>query len=187
LIYLDAAYTYAFDYDGSIEKRSKGFKLETKARASGEASASSSKEESVPQIINPLPPGSVMPEAEMRQQLIISPDGRIIGSRASEETRRASQAIMQGHRSYKNIPVKCLAIFADYSSLEPWKKEAGLEVQAQTAKDKSDMPKQMAAFEKGVPGARVVRLPRSYHYVFLSNEEEVLKEMHDFLESLPLE
>jgi len=41
------------------------------------------------------------------------------------------------------------------------------------------------AFEKGVPTARVVRLPHASHYVFLSNETDVLREMNAFLGTLP--
>jgi len=40
------------------------------------------------------------------------------------------------------------------------------------------------AFENGVPSARVVRLPHANHYVFLSNEADVLREMNAFLATL---
>jgi len=36
-----------------------------------------------------------------------------------------------------------------------------------------------------VPSARVVRLPRANHFVFLSNEDDVLREMNAFLSNLP--
>jgi hypothetical protein len=41
-----------------------------------------------------------------------------------------------------------------------------------------------AAFEKGVPTARVVILPNANHFVFLSNEADVLREMNAFLGNL---
>ena len=40
---------------------------------------------------------------------------------------------------------------------------------------------QAAAFERGVPGARVVRLPYANHYVFMSNERAVIDEIRAFL------
>jgi hypothetical protein len=43
---------------------------------------------------------------------------------------------------------------------------------------------QARAFETGVPTARVVRIARANHYVFLSNEADVLREMETFLASL---
>jgi hypothetical protein len=36
-----------------------------------------------------------------------------------------------------------------------------------------------------VPSARVVRLPHANHYVFRSNEADVLREMNAFFASLP--
>ena len=41
------------------------------------------------------------------------------------------------------------------------------------------------AFEAGVPSAKVVRLPNADHYIFRSNEAEVLRAMNDFLGKLP--
>jgi alpha-beta hydrolase superfamily lysophospholipase len=41
------------------------------------------------------------------------------------------------------------------------------------------------AFAAGVPSAQVVRLPNANHYVFNSNEAEVLRAMNDFLDKLP--
>jgi hypothetical protein len=40
------------------------------------------------------------------------------------------------------------------------------------------------AFERGVPSARVVRLPYADHYVFFTNEADVLREMRAFIGSL---
>jgi hypothetical protein len=37
------------------------------------------------------------------------------------------------------------------------------------------------AFEAGVPSAKVVRLHNANHYVFRSNEADVLRAMNDFL------
>ncbi|HTE47375.1 MAG TPA: hypothetical protein VK636_19140 [Gemmatimonadaceae bacterium] len=42
-----------------------------------------------------------------------------------------------------------------------------------------------AAFERGVPGARVVRLPNADHFVFRSNEADVVREIRAFVDTLP--
>jgi hypothetical protein len=43
---------------------------------------------------------------------------------------------------------------------------------------------QATAFEKGLPTARVVRIAHANHYVFQSNEADVLREMNSFLTGL---
>ena len=50
-----------------------------------------------------------------------------------------------------------------------------------TATEKRQPGTQVKAFEQGLPSARVVRLPGAEHYVFRSNEADVLREMNSFL------
>ena len=40
---------------------------------------------------------------------------------------------------------------------------------------------QIRALERGTPGARVIRIPHSNHYVFRSNEAEVVREIFAFI------
>ena len=56
---------------------------------------------------------------------------------------------------------------------------------AAEARDEATTGAQAKAFESGVPSARVVRLAHANHYVFFSNEADVLREMNAFLSSLP--
>jgi hypothetical protein len=44
---------------------------------------------------------------------------------------------------------------------------------------------QSKAFQAGVPLARVVWLPNADHYVFRSNEADMLREINTFLQGLP--
>ncbi|HYV98022.1 MAG TPA: alpha/beta hydrolase [Gemmatimonadaceae bacterium] len=44
---------------------------------------------------------------------------------------------------------------------------------------------QITAFERATPSARMVRIPHSDHYVFRSNEAEVLRELFAFIDTLP--
>jgi len=46
------------------------------------------------------------------------------------------------------------------------------------------LQRQAQAIRNALPSARVVKLPRAHHYVFLSNEADVLREMHAFLADL---
>jgi pimeloyl-ACP methyl ester carboxylesterase len=43
---------------------------------------------------------------------------------------------------------------------------------------------QADAFQAGIPGARVVRLPNASHMIFQSNEADVLREIDAFLAKL---
>lgn len=221
LIYLDAAYYYAFDSDGRVKKMSENSEPAEQTSSNGKKEASSSAEkldqsiteasdqQGIATPTGPPPPseadlanisalrswekrtlGFVVPESEMRQSMIIDSDGRISGlGEKPMATEHAVEAIVAGMKSYKNIPVSCLAIYADHLFEQPWLKEAEPEVQKQMENfqsiDTAENEELIAAFEKGVPKARVVTLHKANHYLFITNEAEVLREMNSFIKSLP--
>jgi pimeloyl-ACP methyl ester carboxylesterase len=91
------------------------------------------------------------------------------------------QSIMTGTQKYTSIPVPILAIYAlphDPGASAP----AAVRAQMEASDLKGEA--QAKAFESGVPSARVVRIARANHYVFVSNEADVLREMETFLASL---
>jgi pimeloyl-ACP methyl ester carboxylesterase len=88
--------------------------------------------------------------------------------------------IMKGREKYTKIPVPILAIYA--LPHDPGAVPAALRAQTEANDVKAEV--QAKAFETGVPTARVVRIPHANHYVFLSNEADVLREMETFLASL---
>jgi pimeloyl-ACP methyl ester carboxylesterase len=95
-----------------------------------------------------------------------------------------SQAIMAGMQKYTDIRVPALAIYAvPHATGQPYKDDA--QRVAAEARDEATTGAQAKAFESGVPSARVVRLPHANHYVFFSNEADVLREMNAFLSSIP--
>ncbi|HST78895.1 MAG TPA: alpha/beta hydrolase, partial [Verrucomicrobiae bacterium] len=55
---------------------------------------------------------------------------------------------------------------------------------AAEARDLANTTAQAKAFETGIPSAHVVRLAHANHYVFLSNEADILREMNSFLAGL---
>ena len=106
-------------------------------------------------------------------------------AQASSTMPEAAQAIQTGEQKYTNIPVPILAIYAVPHDLGPL---PGVDATARAAFETSDEAvtgAQAQAFETGVRSARVVRLPHANHYVFFSNEADVLREMNAFLGSLP--
>lgn len=94
-------------------------------------------------------------------------------------------ALNFGAQKYTSIPVPALAIYAcphnwdRFPASDPARKAALL------ADDAARCTAWADAFSRGVPSARVVRIPNADHYVYLSNETEVVREMNDFLAKLP--
>jgi pimeloyl-ACP methyl ester carboxylesterase len=130
-------------------------------------------------------PGFAPPEAELRQEFQSGPDGRVGPSRTPPHVEKA---IFAGMQKYTDIRVPTLAIYALPHDQGPWISDdltARAEAQAAAAKDLASTGGLADAFERGVPGAHVVRLPHANHYVFMSNEADVLREMRAFLSNLP--
>jgi len=97
---------------------------------------------------------------------------------------RITQAIMSGVQKYSDIHVPVLAIFAvPHNNGQPFKDDAARA--AAEARDEAVTGAQAKAIEAGIPGARVVRLAHANHYVFRSNEADVLREINAFVASLP--
>jgi pimeloyl-ACP methyl ester carboxylesterase len=91
-------------------------------------------------------------------------------------------ALQLGMQKYTEIPVPILAIYAIPH-------DRGItDAAARAAADARDMETSgipAKAFEAGLPSSRVVILPHANHYVYQSNEAEVLREMNAFISGLP--
>jgi len=97
---------------------------------------------------------------------------------------RISQAIMAGRQKYTKIPVRALAIYAiPQETGEHFPDDAARA--AFEARSEELSGAQAKAFESGVPSAKVVILHHAKHYIFQSNEADVLREMNAFLAGLP--
>jgi non-heme chloroperoxidase len=84
---------------------------------------------------------------------------------------RVEFAIDKGEQSYTHIRCPVLAI---YAFPHPQDSE----------KDKKAELKQINAFQLGIPGAQVVKLPNATHYLFLTNQSDVVREMNSFIAKL---
>jgi non-heme chloroperoxidase len=90
-----------------------------------------------------------------------------------------------GQRYTGPIAVPILAIFA---APHDWKDDFGSNAAANAAAQAAeykDTMKQIQAFKQDLPNAKVVRIPNANHYVFLSNRDEVIRDVNAFLKSLP--
>ena len=94
-------------------------------------------------------------------------------------------ALNFGAEKYTSIHVPVLAIFAcphDWSRFFPNDPERRV---ARLAADTAACSARAESFAKGVPTARVVRVPNADHYVYRSNEAQVIDEMMKFLNTRP--
>jgi hypothetical protein len=97
--------------------------------------------------------------------------------------------VLIGAKKYNYIPLLALVIFANPHGLggsvenctDPSVQTAA---KADSAALAALTERQQKAVENGAPMAHVVRLSGANHYVFLSNEKDVLREMRSFLAEL---
>ena len=221
LIYLDAAYTYAFyDEAGDYEASLKGLRMKIDALDGkpDDTALMNQVKTALPQfeenlnrksnsLENPLPRlydppstadkadfaammkkmtiiiGGVPPEAELHESFLSGPNGAIGPSNAAPE---ASPAINKSYEHFTApIHLPILAIMSDPQSKGPnFHADTPENVAAGAAAD-ANQERQIAAFEKGQPTARVIRMADAHHYVFISNESQVETEMKKFLAALP--
>jgi pimeloyl-ACP methyl ester carboxylesterase len=182
LVYLEAGYPYAFD-------NGKGPAMKDFQNISGPQPPSPGESDlasfsALKQYYSRVL-GFTYPEAELRQQWNSTPEGKVQKQRDFP----GYATIMAGMKKYTDIPVPALAIFGIPhgqgnwvdNSTDPKVCEAA---KAYTAALTALTEYQAKAFENGVPTARVVRLRGAHHYIYLSNEADVLGEMRSFLSGL---
>jgi len=96
-----------------------------------------------------------------------------------------ASALAAGAQKYTHISGPVLAIFA---APRPVSREISNDSAASAKADSvylAGVMPQIIAFQRGVPQAKVVRIAHAAHYVFQSNESDVLREIRAFIDSLP--
>jgi non-heme chloroperoxidase len=181
LIYLEAGYPYAFD-DGTVPSMDDFQSLS--APQSPEPNEVDLASFGALQQYYLRVLGFTYPEAELRQRRTTS--NGLVGK---ERDFPGYRIILQGMKKFTNIPVPVLAVFADPHSLGKWVDNSTDPKVFEAAKAYSVAlsaltTRQADALKKGVPSARVVRIPGAHHYVYLSNEADVLREIKSFLSTL---
>ena len=179
VVYLDAAYSYAY-YDASlgdpwidsVELRKKLERLIPGRAPKG-----------YPQVVEDILDSLPRFEGRMRQwhqylEVMPALPVEVLPSLTP------GQAIIEGAQKYTSIRVPALAIYAIPKDLGP---AFGNNQAARAAADAAQLAfdgAQAEVFKKGVPGARVVILPNASHFIYQSNEVDVLREMRAFLTSV---
>jgi pimeloyl-ACP methyl ester carboxylesterase len=179
LVYLEAGYPYAFD-------NGKGPTMKEFQEISGPQPPAPGKSDlasfSALREYHRRVLGFTYPEAELRQQWDSTADGRL----GKQRDFPGYATIMAGMKKFTDIPVPALVIFAIPHDQGSWVDNSTDPRVSEAAKAYSAAltaltESQAKAFEDGVPTARVVRLRGAHHYVYLSNEADVLREMRSFL------
>jgi pimeloyl-ACP methyl ester carboxylesterase len=184
LVYLDAAYPYAFD-DGTGPAMREFTAVEGPGGPT--PTAADLKSFAALRAWDERVNGFRTPEAEIRQRW--ESDGKApTGKQRKHPGSRMFSTILGSARKYDRIPVPALAIFALPHTPERWIRESN-DPSVQKASSAffgtvdALAAKQAKAVEAAVPTARVVRVPGSHH-IFLSNESDVRREMRAFIDSL---
>jgi pimeloyl-ACP methyl ester carboxylesterase len=94
-------------------------------------------------------------------------------------------AIMTGQQRFTKINAPALFIYASPHDLGQMMKDNPKARAAMEARDKITTERQIAAVKREVPEAHVVVIPNANHYLFRTNEADVLREMNNFIATLP--
>jgi pimeloyl-ACP methyl ester carboxylesterase len=180
LIYLDAAYAYAFYTPGTEIPRGIGLKLQSKAVMADllgfENHPTSAGLDKLVTGLADLQKDAAGLEAAFRALPPPPPD---LPARPDTEQARVGNAITNNVEKYTSIPVPVLAIFAGQPV--PPASAPPQALAAREAKIKATQ-KQMEAFRAAMPPtARIVWLPQAAHAVWTTHEEEVVRAMSAFM------
>ncbi|SRR6266568_2951915 len=184
VVYLEAAYPYAFDNGNGPTMKQFQALQGPQPPAPGEPDLRSFK---ALQNWDAEVYGVRLPESEFHQTWDSTPDGRVAKPRDFPGS-EMFMTIMQGRKKYTRIPVPALAIFAIPHIPEAWMTKSA-DPDVRTTADNyfaaldALAEKQAKALDADVPTAHVVRL-RGMHYIFLSNESDVLREIRAFVRGL---
>ncbi len=129
--------------------------------------------------------GVAMPEVELRQEFKELPD-HSVGPAVPYPLISVllGREITAGERKYTNIRSPVLALFAIPHDLGPAFPIGPARSRAE-ARDSIAVDRRARALQRGIPSARVVRIPHANHYVFLTNESDVLRAINTFVSGLP--
>jgi non-heme chloroperoxidase len=177
LVYLDAAYQYAFD-NGKIptfeDINAVGF-----PQRPPPTDADLSSFDALRQYYSRTL-GFTYPEAELRQKRSVTAQGGLGAERVFPGGRSLLATIT------KFVQIRTPALFL-VSAQHPGRwadSSTDPKVSQQVAGLRAVLARQTKAIQDELPNARVVQLPDANHYVFLSNEADVLREIRSFVRGL---
>jgi pimeloyl-ACP methyl ester carboxylesterase len=182
LIYLEAAYSYAYYDRAQGDLLLDSLELRRKLQLFFTGSGLQEQKQLVQELLQTSLPQFEKDLEEQRKVLQSMP----AQTQQPAKSPPVVQAILSGQEKFTDIRVPIVAIFAvPHGDLAARFKDDPAGLAAVEARDVAYVGAQAKALESGVPSARIVRLPNADHYVFQSNEGDVLREINAFLASLP--
>ena len=127
--------------------------------------------------------GFAFPESELRQDFATNPDGsrgRYLGS--AEANRQMGEGTVK--RDYARVRVPILAFFAGESPLQTPTPEERKTIDEDRRAREAFIDRWKALLRRAPGRVRIVDLPDARHFVFISNEADVLREVRAFLRGL---
>ena len=177
LVYLDAGYPYAFD-NGKVptfeEITKVGFPQSPPPTDADLASFDALRQYSIRTL------GFTYPEGELHQKRSITPEGHVGPMRPFP----GGRSLLAGAKKYVEIRTPALFLVSSQSPGRWAETSTDPAIKAQMAAMSALQDRQAKSIEDGLPGAKVVKLPGANHYVYLSNEADVLREMRAFVRGL---
>ena len=116
-------------------------------------------------------------EGELRQKRSTTPEGRVGPPRSFPGGRRLLTTVTK----YVEIQVPALFLVSSQSPGRWAETSTDPKIKEQLAAMSALLDRQAKSIADALPNARVVKLTSANHYVFLSNEADVLREMRAFL------
>jgi pimeloyl-ACP methyl ester carboxylesterase len=179
LIYLDAGYGYAF-YSPTIGN------LEIDSQEVGEAlqnvipgRGSLDQISKLQMLVDRLPKlQEELKEKLAEEQKYPPPGGKL------PPIPPQMPAMLAGQQKFLTVGVPVLAIYAEPHALSERELKDPVTSQAKDAEDVAWVEPYIRTLQQAVPSARIVRLPHADHFVFRSNEDEVIREIRSFVNGL---
>lgn len=185
LVYLDAGYAYAY-YGEHAPPAGWMFDapaLRRELEALTTPSDPKEKAAQVAQLLQVNLPRVQKDLQDLQKQLQTNPDS-VLNFKMTPQV-RINGAILNGFEIFEGVHCRALAIFADPHSPPPDVAKDPAKVAQWTEEDRKRITAFADAFQAGNPTAQVVRIAGASHFVFRSNEAEVLREINAFTATLP--
>ena len=186
LVYLDAGYQYAFDNGkgGTLDDLQKTANPQPPPPPPNESDlASFSSLQAWFTRVN----GITLPEAEFRQGWDSASDGRVgKAAQLSDGVDYEGREEVHRHSGTRACHFRGASRSGVMDQNPPGSRRCVKAAKARSTEEVVLVEKQAKAFEIGVPSARIVRLSGAHHYVFVSNETDVLREIRAFVANFTL-